>query len=82
MPKGKKMFDRPSAIDVEFHKDLLRPTHHQALNLWATGMGRKEIAELLQIPVGTVKSRVHRASHNLNKILEVEKAKEIAQGTA
>lgn len=34
------------------------------------GMKYKEIAEILEIPVGTVKSRMHTAMHKLREILE------------
>lgn len=47
--------------------------HQEVLNLvYLQDMSRTDIAELLQIPEGTVKSRLHHARENLRVLLEDE----------
>ncbi len=51
--------------------DGLRPEHRVVLLLWGVeGMKYREIAEVVQTPIGTVMSRLHRARQTLAAALE------------
>lgn len=64
-------------VEREFEKEQLRrqmeylkPEYRQVLLLkYHQGLRDDESAELLGVTVGTVKSRVHRAKHQLKKLL-------------
>ena len=61
----------PSAADLR-----------SALNLWAVeDLSYKEMAEVLEIPVGTVMSRLHRARNALAAKLR-ERSPELVKGMA
>lgn len=47
----------------------LRPEHRDALVLVASGADYEEIAEISGVPVGTVKSRIHRGRRELLAVL-------------
>jgi RNA polymerase sigma-70 factor (ECF subfamily) len=50
--------------------DALTPEFRSVLMLWATlEFSYQEIAEILEIPIGTVMSRLHRARKQLNDAL-------------
>ena len=71
-------YDEPSAIDyenldseVKVAIDRLGPEFRAVLSLWATmEFSYKEIAEILELPIGTVMSRLHRARRQLMEDLE------------
>jgi RNA polymerase sigma-70 factor (ECF subfamily) len=53
--------------------DQLSPEHRQVLVLnLLEGLKYEEIAEALQVPIGTIRSRIHRAKAELREILERE----------
>jgi len=59
--------------DVVLYKGLLKKEYYTVLLLWSAGKSQEQIATELQIPVGTVKSRTHRASKIIDKIREQNK---------
>lgn len=57
--------DLSVAIDISDVLDRLPNHHRQVLTLRAVyGMEEQEIAAVLSLPVGTVRSRLHRARRN------------------
>jgi len=59
--------------DVVLYKGVLKKEYYTVLLLWSAGKSQEQIATELQIPVGTVKSRTHRASKIIDKIREQNK---------
>lgn len=49
--------------------DALPEVHREIMRLFHAGLGEREIADRLNIPRGTVKSRLSRAKKSLRKIL-------------
>lgn len=57
--------------EVKAALENLRPDFRDVLLLWsAADLSYQEIADVLDIPIGTVMSRLHRARQNLMKSLE------------
>lgn len=51
----------------------LKPEHRVAITLfYLDGYSQQDIAEILQCPIGTVKTRLHTAKKQLKKILLIE----------
>lgn len=49
------------AVHISDVLERLSPSHRQVLTLRAYGLNEEEMAEVLDLPVGTVRSRLHRA---------------------
>jgi len=80
-PEDQSALNRPSdriekeESDHRIHQALLRlaPEHRAVLILKdLEGQRYEEIAEVLDIPIGTVRSRIHRARIELREILEAQ----------
>ncbi len=57
--------------EVKAAIDQLAPEFRSVLLLWATmEMSYQEIADTLDVPIGTVMSRLHRARHQVTQYLE------------
>lgn len=57
--------------EVKAAIDDLAPEFRAVLLLWATmELSYKEIADILEVPIGTVMSRLHRARHQLTRRLD------------
>ncbi len=53
---------------------LLTPAHREALALYyLEDFSLQQIADILSVPIGTVRSRLHYAKHSLKVIIEKEK---------
>ena len=69
---------RPPALDYENLDeevkraiDGLQPEFREVLLLWATmEVSYQEIADILDVPIGTVMSRLHRARQHLVRVLD------------
>ncbi|MDR3635759.1 MAG: RNA polymerase sigma factor [Isosphaeraceae bacterium] len=58
---------------LEFALNRLSPTTRQTFILFAEGgLSYKEIAELQDVPIGTVMSRLHYARHKLQSYLDLD----------
>jgi RNA polymerase sigma-70 factor, ECF subfamily len=67
--------DRAELADVQGAIRVLAPAHREVLGLaFGSGLSLPEVANVLEIPVGTVKSRLAAARTALNRTLE-EKGK-------
>ncbi len=63
--------DRAELVEVRNAIRELSPAHREVLGLaFGTGLSLPEVASVLEIPVGTVKSRLTSARAALNRILE------------
>jgi RNA polymerase sigma-70 factor (ECF subfamily) len=63
--------DRAELAEVRGAIRELAPTHREVLGLaFGSGLSLPEVADVLEIPLGTVKSRLSAARTALNKILE------------
>jgi RNA polymerase sigma-70 factor (ECF subfamily) len=63
--------DRAELSDVAGAIRQLTPAHREVLGLaFCSGLSMPEVAEVLEIPVGTVKSRLSAARAALNRTLE------------
>jgi RNA polymerase sigma-70 factor (ECF subfamily) len=63
--------DRAELAEVRDAIRDLAPAHREVLGLaLAAGLSLPEVADVLEIPVGTVKSRLTAARAALNQILE------------
>jgi RNA polymerase sigma-70 factor, ECF subfamily len=63
--------DRAELAEVRSAIRALSPAHREVLGLaFSTGLSLPEVAGVLEIPVGTVKSRLTAARAALNRILE------------
>ncbi len=68
--------NRESLRELEAMVATLSPQYREAVNLYYfEEMGYREIAELLNQPLGTVKSNVHRGTQLLRKTLGVQKSR-------
>lgn len=54
--------------DLAKYKDRLRPEHYVVLQHRAMLMRYDEMSHFLSVPVGTIKSRMHRGITNLEKL--------------
>lgn len=65
--------DNERRLDLDAAIEALSPIDRQALELfYLTGLTVVEIAGVLEIPAGTVKSRLHRARNQLAQTLDGE----------
>jgi RNA polymerase sigma-70 factor, ECF subfamily len=63
--------DRAELARVQSAIRKLSPTHREVLGLaFGTGLSLSEVADVLEIPVGTVKSRLAAARTVLNRTLD------------
>ena len=67
-PDEKAMFNETSARVRTALQELSEPTQQLIQLAFYQGMKYSDIAEILQIPLGTVKSRVFTAIRKLNQI--------------
>lgn len=59
-------------VDQVFtYKDLLPNSFYNVMLLWAEGKSYQQIANELNIPIGTVKSRVNRSSKKIDQFKKV-----------
>lgn len=63
---------RYDASTIDRYLGDLTEGHRQVLYLAATGTSYKEMAEIMCIPVGTVRSRLHRANCHLDRLITAE----------
>lgn len=61
-----------TTLDIEPYKEKLTKPHYAVLYERALGKGHKQIARDLNIPLGTVKSRLNRAEHRIMKLKYIE----------
>jgi RNA polymerase sigma factor (sigma-70 family) len=78
----KRQFDAPvpardASVSIEaaelvhFALSRISPGHREVLTLrFIEGMTISEIAEVIDCPVGTVKSRLHHASQEIRSVIE------------
>ena len=66
--------DTDSSVSLDLRNALMRlpEDRRNLLYLWQEGYSMEEIAEILNAPVGTIKSRIARAKETLRSYLEVE----------
>ncbi len=67
-PEG-RFFDSLMDIDVQAAVERLPERFREAFLLSIEGLDYREIAEVLGVPIGTVRSRIHRARHSLRNEL-------------
>jgi RNA polymerase sigma-70 factor, ECF subfamily len=68
-------FGFEDAAQVHLALDRLSPPHREVLTLFfLEDLSIAEIAEVLEIPDGTVKSRLHFAKRSLREVMEQEEA--------
>ena len=61
---------RDNKIDIDRALSLLKIEERTALSLnYREGMSHSEISQVMQIPIGTVKSHISRGRENLKKLL-------------
>lgn len=71
IPESPQMFpDAAQSLDLRAALMRLKEDQRNALFLKQEGYSLEEIAAVLKVPVGTVKSRISRAKDALRKILE------------
>ena len=63
--------DADRSLDLQTALMRLKEDQRNALYLWEQGYSMEEIAGALNVPVGTVKSRISRAKETLRSYLEV-----------
>jgi len=66
--KPRNAREKWTADTILLYKGDLLKEQYVALMLWTAGRSYGQIANELQIPLGTVKSRVSRGCRNINKI--------------
>lgn len=62
--------DRADPLDAVHIDDVLRrlsSQHRQVLTLRVLGLNEEEMARALRLPIGTVRSRLHRARHRFRQ---------------
>ena len=70
-----KGFERLKAEDIRSLAKEVSASSYEALELYMTGFAYDEISEILEVPVGTVKSRIHNARRKLKELcLQLELA--------
>lgn len=68
--------DREGLRELEAVVATLPPRYREVVNLYYfENLGYREIAELLNQPLGTVKSNVHRGTRLLRKALETQRSR-------
>ena len=66
-------FSDEEAIRIHAALETLKPHHREILTLcFLEELSNRQIAEILGIPAGTVKSRLHHAKQSLRKELEAD----------
>lgn len=66
-------FDIVEQLNVRFALQKLKEDHRAVIILsYYQRLTHEEIADVLAIPIGTVKSRLHHAIQHLKKLLEVD----------
>jgi RNA polymerase sigma factor (sigma-70 family) len=66
-------FSASDAQEVHWALDQIKPPHREVVTLkFLEGFSMKEIAEIVGVTLGTVKSRLHYAKNALRDILEKE----------
>lgn len=60
--------------DVLLYKDQIPKHYYVVILLWAANKNYSQIANELQIPIGTVKSRTYRAQRIIDKLREANAA--------
>jgi hypothetical protein len=70
--------------EITFHEDKIKPERFQALILYAQGYTYEQMSAYLQIPLGTVKSRLARARADFKKLLSTieTEVKEVYDGAS
>ena len=72
IPETSEAFaDTDRSLDLRAALMRLKEDQRNVLYLWEEGYSMEEIAAVLNIPVGTVKSRISRAKETLRSYLEV-----------
>lgn len=67
--------DFDDAERIHYGLDRISPTHREVLTLFfLQDLSLEEIASVLEIPAGTVKSRLHHAKRALRAVLEEEES--------
>ena len=72
-PAGGKTKENPQLENMRRAIDRLSAEHQEVLLLkWHDELSYKEIAQILKVPVGTVRSRLHHALGKLRDMLKTE----------
>lgn len=80
-PRGRSKEGRHSVGTIALYEpkdqqpDRLSRRHHDILLLDAAGKKYREIADHLAVPVGTVRSNLHRARAHLDALVAADKAR-------
>ena len=63
---------RHDALTIDRFLGDLSEEHRAVLYLAATGTSYQDMAEILGVPIGTVRSRLHRGTRTIDRLIEVE----------
>lgn len=58
--------------DIYLAIDKLKPMHQEAINLWISGYNYQDISRKVNIPLGTVKTRIRKARQVLSTELKLK----------